>query len=459
MIELRQHQKDGLDFLMERGSGALIFDTGLGKSRTSLAAVYEWESLDNLIVCPKVVGYHWRREILKVLSKWVEDRAIFIALGTSKDKEEAIMAYSRYRLANPKSPRFLITNYQTLSTIGNHKVPSVNEETGRVVVRPIRWSTRILDECQFVKNHQTKLFRSCKRVKADHHILLTATPTSQGPKDLWAYLNIMDGVNYGSYWTFVDENLWVNRNTNRGTVIGGARKPKLLQEQLRPYFLRRRKKDMGPVKTRDLIEVDMLPKQEKVYKEMKEESILIADDGDLVLSPNGATNTLRLRQILVSPKLLGIDIPSATLEAVEDLVKSINGPVVIFTPFREAFGLIESVLPKSCQPAYKISGGMTSEALDDMVQQFEESKQEHKVLIATVQLSQGYEILTANHAIFAGMDWSNITHLQAEGRLDRLTKTEPVTFYYIINRNTVEENVMETVDQKIRWDTENLAAN
>ena len=137
-----------------------------------------------------------------------------------------------------------------------------------------------------------------------------------------------------------------------------------------------------------------------------------------------------------------------------ELVTSINAPTVIFTPFKEAFKYIEEVLPRESVPCYKIHGGMGGLKLDETVQSYERNKSKHKVLIATIQLSQGYEILTASHAIFAGADWSNITNLQAEGRLDRLSQKEHVNCYYIVNRGTIEEDVLATVDQKVKWDSQ-----
>jgi SNF2 family DNA or RNA helicase len=455
-ISLYPHQQEGHDWLIERGSGCLVFDTGLGKSRTSLATVHTWDAQDILIVCPKVVAFHWGREILKLFKE--ESVDIHIALGNKASKENVIGTYARKKLLHPQNrakKNFLITNYHSLSILNEFRFPKINEDTGRVILQSLRWDVKILDECQYIKNHTAKMFKAAKNVKSKHSILLTATPTSQGPKDLWAYLNIIEPNTFNSFWKFVYKHLEVEKNHFKGTDIKGAKFPKEFREMLRPYFMRKKKKDMGPVKTRDLIEVDMYPKQAKYYKELKDELMAITESDDLILLPNGASKTLRLRQLLVAPQTLDLGDKSATLEGITELVATINAPTVIFTPFKSAFPFIEKALPKKFQKeVYYISGGLSN--VDEIVQQFETSTNLHRVLIATVQLSQGYEILSANHAIFAGVDWSNVIHIQAEGRLDRLTKTEPVHFYYIVNRDTVEVDVLKTIDRKIKWDTNSL---
>jgi SNF2 family DNA or RNA helicase len=67
--ELFQHQKEGVRFLLRKRFGLLADDMGLGKTLTALAAakfLAESEGLEIIVIAPKSLGEHWKREASKL---------------------------------------------------------------------------------------------------------------------------------------------------------------------------------------------------------------------------------------------------------------------------------------------------------------------------------------------------------------------------------------------------------
>src|SRR5277367_3162629 len=69
-MNLYDHQKEGIHWLLERPSALLADEMGLGKSRQALVAakyLFEGRKIDRvLILAPAAVRYSWRTELDKL---------------------------------------------------------------------------------------------------------------------------------------------------------------------------------------------------------------------------------------------------------------------------------------------------------------------------------------------------------------------------------------------------------
>src|SRR5690625_5390195 len=89
-------------------------------------------------------------------------------------------------------------------------------------------------------------------------------------------------------------------------------------------MVRRTKKAVAPelpAKQRGMLSVEMSERQRALYQEITEEMIAELDNGDLVVTPNAITKLLRLRQVLVSPQLLGDSDVGGALPALAEFLE------------------------------------------------------------------------------------------------------------------------------------------
>ena len=54
----------------------------------------------------------------------------------------------------------------------------------------VDWSGMILDEAQYAKNHQSKIYQCTRRVRAPFKVAVTGTPMENNLMELWSLLSI-----------------------------------------------------------------------------------------------------------------------------------------------------------------------------------------------------------------------------------------------------------------------------
>src|SRR6266853_5869903 len=128
LIPLYQHQCDGIEFL-QRGSGALWHEQGLGKTRVALLAL---AGRPAVIVCPKIAKGVWVHEAGLVD---IHEEEITILSGNKNTR-----AYTGSRL--------IILNYDIVKAHGASLLPFMKD---RIL---------ILDEAHRVRNHGTQRVRA-----------------------------------------------------------------------------------------------------------------------------------------------------------------------------------------------------------------------------------------------------------------------------------------------------------
>ena len=173
-------------------------------------------------------------------------------------------------------------------------------------------------------------------------------------------------------------------------------------------------------------------------------------DGRLVLTPTVLSRLTRLRQVLISPELIGANQPSAAIEAVQDWAKDIKETgqtAVIFTQFTGAIPVLERVLSAYKLRTTAIVGGMTAEAIGQAANAIQSG--EADILLASIGVAEGYTVTRASQALVIGPAWNTTENEQAEDRLHRFGQTNEVTITYLMYPGTVDDQVMAILDGKL----------
>ncbi len=431
-LELRPYQAEGASFLAERKRALLFDEMGVGKTPTTIAGAREAGAQDVVVICPKVVLGVWKNQI----QNWWGEASAIIYAGQPWQRTVAWR-----RLEKASRPRFVIANYAQL--------PDLLE-------RCRLWNTVIYDECHTIKNHRSVGYGHAKQLRTRNLFLLSGTPVSAGPQDLWSYLHLIDPGKFSSYWNFVKEHCVTMPNGFGSLAILRPKNPSYTRAVLKPYMLRRLKKDVLtelPDKTRTSVPVYMSPKQQEFYDALANDMIVTFGESGVLMAPTVLSQMTRLCQLTTTPQLLGIDCPSAALEATRDLAQAeldAGHNVVIFTRFRQAIPHIQSALAGTEARTFVLQGGMTQTAFDATVQAFDKAAG-RKVLICTIQLGQGWDALTASAAIFLGFSFTPLHHTQSEDRLHRFGQRNPVVCYYIQTQGTLDQHILDILNQKTSW--------
>ena len=453
MDELREYQNEGVKWLLQRDRAILADDMGLGKTvqviRTMQALskrhpVGQKDSIKRiLIVAPKVALYVWMLE----LDKWWPDgfACTIMLIGHAAKRRKIIEELDDVRI--------ILTTYNTLKTHIKPKEPSKTDF-------PLEHDIIIADEAHRFRNRKTATYKMMKQLSAPYFYMLSGTPATRGPQDLWALLNIIDRGRFSSFWRFVNAHCHVDRGPF-GHQISGVKNPEGLRNVLKPFLKRRLKMDVAeelPLKTRQILPVGMTPTQRKLYNQMEQEMYAELEDGSVSFAQTSLTKLLRLRQILVTPLLLRGDVGEedydnsyaeygAGIDAIAEHMQDVGDHhVVIFTPFAKAIPFIELRLSRlGITQGVVLKGGMGPEQVGAAIEEFKEKR---GIAICTIKFAQSFSLETARVGYFLGYEFTPDENWQAEDRLHRLTSKNPVTIYYIQHKDTVDEDVLEILNTK-----------
>lgn len=438
-LRLRPYQAQGIDFLADRGRACLYDEPGVGKSMQALLAMRDSVPQGRILVIGTgdSIGV-WQDEV----TKWL-DEPFDVVSGVGADPS-----------AFESGSDVVITNYSRLPLALSQK-----------------WGGVIFDESQMLRNRNTRtLFKEVKAAFGNRKrgfygvpvFFTSGTPVVKAAGDLWPMLWVIDKHRRGSYWDFVWEyaNTWED---DYGWQVEGVKNVQKMWDELEDVVLRRLKKDVQPElppKIRQRIPLYMTPKQAKAYREI-ESSLMTEVDvpsarssgSHLLLTPSVLAREMRLRQLLVTPRLLGIDENGAGLDSIIAAAESSSRPFVVYTPFAESLEILEAQITKaSSRPIYRVRGGMGAK-LHQSVNLFKlaAANGEAPILLSSVQSAKSWSVSSVTYeCTMLGVDWNDTTMTQAEDRLARDGQLDTVLAHYLVHYDTHDYEALEVLAGKRR---------
>lgn len=430
-VELKPHQVEGVEVLVREKRHILGDKMGLGKTATVLKTLERLQAFPTLVVATKNALGVWEYEA----ELWL-DMPVAIYSGPPHKREQAWNSFIENQLP------ILVTNYAFIEEVAKRKS---------------KWPAIVADEIHLagLLNHKSQTFKKFKSLlRSPCLFLVTGSPMRKNPADLFAPFHLLYPKQFPSYWAFVNKYCIVIQDSFGERTVRSIeplpKNPTEFREIARKYILRRTEVPGLPSKQRFPLPIRMTPKQEELYVEMAEEMIAAVDD-NAIIAQNPMVRDMRLRQLLVSPLLLGFKDKGAILETLPEFVQSEyreDNAVAVFTPFREAALLIAEELKKVSDFVGVITGGMDYRKITDTYKHFQSLETKKKAMVCTVASSTSFTIHEANVAYFAGCEWDFNMNEQAEKRLHREGQTKTVRIYYMMHRDTIDEHVIETVINK-----------
>lgn len=433
---MRNYQKVGFRWLKTLDTyqfgGILADDMGLGKTlqviSVLLSAKNEKKEGTSLIVSPASLVYNWQEEF----ARFSPELRTVVLSGTQSVRAELLEHYQEYDV--------IITSYDLLKRdIGEYEDK--------------QFLYQVLDEAQYIKNHNTAVAKAVKCINSKTKYALTGTPIENRLSELWSIFDyLMPGFLYG-YENFRKE-LETPITKNKDEESSNR-----LKRMISPFILRRLKTDVLtdlPEKLEEIQYAKFEPKQQKLYDgqvvHMKE--ILSRQSGeDFAQSKIQILAELtKLRQICCDPSLLfeNFDGESAKRQACIDLVKSaIEGEhrMLIFSQFTSMLSLLEENLNEEGIVYYKITGSTSKEERIRLVKKFNEGDVP-VFLISLKAGGTGLNLVGADVVIHYDPWWNQAVQNQATDRAHRIGQKKVVTVYKLIAKGTIEEKIVKLQETK-----------
>lgn len=430
-LTLRPYQVKDIDFMVQQRRVLNANEPGLGKTVETLSAMQRLNATGALIVAPKIATGVWRDEA----KKWFGWDSVIMG-GTPKQRKE-----QRREFVESKA-HILITNFALLEEV---------LEFSKV------WNTIIVDEAHLggLLNSKTKKFKVMKKFESTNMYLLTGTPIRRGPQDLWSLLHLLNPKKFPSYWSYVNRYCHVVDSGFGKEILGRPKEPERFRQLLSSYMVRNLKAnvlDDLPPKQRQTMQLELEGEQSRMYAELLEEMMLELPE-DFLVTPNRMTQDLRLRQLLVCPRLLGIDNDGIALSTmVEYLIpKELDAgrAVAVATPFRQAIPHIKASIEKHLENVTVDEiHGQIKENANDVAKRFQQRPGPRKILIYTIKSGASWTAHSASTGFMLGYEWDPNDCIQAEDRIHRIGQENKVHWHYLLHKGTVDEAVLSKLEEK-----------
>ncbi|PFA68224.1 ATP-dependent helicase [Bacillus sp. AFS015802] len=434
--ELRPYQQLGMSwmlFLRKFGFGAcLADDMGLGKTVqliTYLQHVKETEKPEtpSLIVAPTSVLGNWQRE----LEKFAPDLKVHLHYGSTRAKGESFAAAI-------KDTDVVLTSYG-LSHIDYDELSLVE------------WTSISLDEAQNIKNANTKQSRAIRKLSGKHHIALTGTPMENRLSELWSIFDFLNHGYLGGFTQYQKNYIApIEKDEDEAKV-------KELQAKIKPFLLRRTKKDPEvelnlPEKLEQKEYCHLTAEQAALYEQLvkdtlaKIETLSGFERKGLILQMLN-----QLKQLCNHPALYlkepdpkSILSRSEKMQKLKDIVETAlesGEACLIFTQYISMGEMIQEVMKEQFDVDVPfLNGSMTKGKRDELVEKFQNG--EFPVFLLSLKAGgTGLNLTAANHVVHYDRWWNPAVENQATDRAYRIGQQRFVHVHKLVSSGTLEEKI------------------
>ena len=408
------HQKQTAAFLTLRKKAFCFNEQGTGKTAAVIWASDYLMKLGKvrrvLIICPlSIMKSAWQQDLFR----FAVHRSCDIAYGKREQRKAVVNS----------DAEFVIINFDGLEIV---KDEIANGDFDLIVV----------DEASAYKNMQTARWKALKSVLTPNTWLwmLTGTPASQAPTDAYGLAKLVnpDGVPkfFGQFRDRVMEKVgqfrWIPRQDAEVTVHN-ALQPAIRFEKAQCLDL--------PEVTYLEREVPLTPQQAKYYKLLKQQMMINAG-GEEVSSVNAAVNLNKLLQISGGAvysdtrEVVEFDV-SNRLKVVQEVIEEASNKVLVFVPFTHTIELLQQHLTKAGIACDVISGQVSVNKRNDLIQQFQNQQNPRVLIIQPQAASHGLTLTAADTIIWYAPVTSVETYLQANARINRPGQKNAMTIVHI----------------------------
>jgi SNF2 family DNA or RNA helicase len=432
------HQRADLHYIRKSKLPAYLIahQPGVGKTLDAIlwaTAIVKAKRI--LVICPNSAKRQWRREIRRWSGR---GRRITIVEGSKSDQVERAQT----------TEGWVIGHWESLV----HAADGYLDE---------RWDAIILDEAHHIQNRKAQRSETVFDLEGERRLALTGHPFANQPDELFSILRFLYPQTYTSFWRFFGMHVKVQPKPFGGFEVLGARHPKLLRWEIAPFLLRKTKKQVFknlPPITRIPIEVELSARGKREYERLRKQ-IFVELDGleqETKVLPiiNDLSRVTRLRQYLIDPALVGAREPSVKFPEVASLIRDLDGPIVLFSMYREALVNLTGYLAKQkIRRVAMIAGKMKGRDKDRIQLDFLRGKYD-ALLVVTQAGGTALNLGKYGYVGHLDLPWNPKDLEQTEGRVDRpeegTGKLVPTTSWRIVVQDSYEERMEAKLEKKHR---------
>ena len=454
-----EHQKDALKRCWNKESFAIFAEMGTGKTKIALdnaCILYNKGKIDRvLVIAPKGTYMTWvEQEIPLHIPDYIEAKVLAWKPSTSEKYKAQLknIRESEYKL------KIFVMNVESLST-----KKGIKEALLFLNFK----SMMIVDESTTIKNPKAKRTKNILSLakEAKYRRILTGSPVTQSPMDLWAQMDFLDPEILGqqSYYAFRTRYaVMITANAAGGThkyqKIVKFRNLSQLGKLVSPHAYRILKKDCLdlPAKMYSKRDVELTDEQKEAYGEMKQNAIAQLK-GQSTTALNVLTQLIRLHQITCGHMKLDtgstMNLNSNRLDELMHILGETTGKVIIWANYIHDIERIEATIAlsdfgqESCCTYY---GATPSDKRQECIRKFQDPDSKVRFFIGNTQTGgYGITLTEASTVIYYSNNYDLEKRIQSEDRAHRIGQKNPVLYIDLVAKGTVDEKIIQSLRNNV----------
>lgn len=449
-----------------RGRGMFCDEVGLGKTIEAGLVIKEYLSRNIvqrlMVVTPASLVEQWREELAVKFGL-----TGFVTTADADFRAAGSEAWEKFPL--------LIASLAT-----------ARRAEHRARLAQIPFDLVVLDEAHHLKNRNSASWKFVNELQRKYIVLLTATPVENNLDELYNLITLLK-----------PGQLKTPREFRKQFVVSGdPRLPKnrgQLRELLGDVMVRHTRSQVNinlPPRQANTVRLNLSDEEAEFYKAvsdcvrdllaplnqssleenpMEKESVIRQTDRFALLtlqreigsSPKAAEVTLRSLGVRITNEesrrqLIGLAERStqihswAKADALEKLLKTIlrdpTEKVIIFTHFRRTLEKLAELLQRMDVDFVQYHGEMDMPSKNQAIADFESRA---SILLSTEAAGEGRNLQFCRTMINFDIPWNPMRIEQRVGRIHRVGQTRDVRIYNLSARGTVEDYLLEILDQKL----------
>lgn len=435
---------------------ALFWEMGLGKTKTTIemaVKLYLAGEIDGvLIIAPKCAYLNWiAEEIGKHVPESVRYRVgYYSAYSTNKSRT----ALERVMAAEDNTLDFMAINIEAVATIhGFHNA---------VRFARSHYTLCVIDESSKIKSPNAKRTKAAIQIgrECDYRRILSGTPITRNPLDLWTQLEFLGfGLSghrsFFSFRNYYAQIINIQAGNRTFPKIAGFRNMDELSALLARCADRRLKSECLdlPEKVFETVYVEWTPEQARVYNALRTQALVEFDQGT-VSSTSALTTLMRLHQINCGHvkdddghvRLLD----SNRLSTLMDLVEDMPGKVIIWARFRHDIQSIAGKLAEEYGERSRVLyyGGTNDVEKLDAMRAFKHDPTCRFFVANPASAGMSITLTEATTAIYYSLSYSLEEWLQSQDRNHRIGQKNKVTYFTLAVNETVDTRLLRALQTK-----------
>lgn len=415
MITLYPHQQKALNETKELNRVAYYLDMGLGKTYVGSEKAVSFPN-KILLICQK-----------SKIQDWVEHFQIHYNLTVFDLTQKKLLE-------------------EWIGTVGKC-VGVINYDLvfRRSDLAHIAGFTLMLDESSIIQNETAKRSKFILNMNPENVILLSGTPTAGKYENLWSQLHLLGwDITKKRYWQHYVEVEWIEDGDSGFKIphVVGYKNVDRLKAKLAEHGAIFMKSDEA-FELPEQIEIPVMVSPTKEYRWFMRNSLITVNKLNVNVSGMETGNEVELigdtalTKRLYARQLCG-QYCKDKLQAFEDLIFSTNERLIVFYNFNEELSLLQQIALKKT-PNISVVNGSRKDLqayflYDDSI-----------TFIQYQAGAMGLNLQKANHIVYFTLTDKSELFEQSKKRIHRIGQERTCFYHYLLCRNSVEMDVLETL--------------